>query len=90
VGYSIHAKNQAQRRGVSREFAEVIELYGEEIKSNNGCSIIRLEKKTLDEIRHDHKPLWRRYRDRCGASIVVAGDTKVTVKHQYKRLWKDY
>lgn len=89
MGYSVHAKVQAQRRGISQELSEVVSTYGEEIKSDRKCRILRLGRNEIDELKHDHLPLWRRYRDRCGVTLVVSdrGD-KVTAKHQYKRLWK--
>ena len=89
MGYSNHAKVQAQRRGISQELVEIIDAYGEEIKSNRQCKILRLGKREIDEIKNDFSPLWRTFRDKSGVVLVISesGD-KVTAKHQYKRLWK--
>lgn len=89
MGYSKHAKVQAQRRGISNALVETVDIYGEEIKSNRRCRILRLSKNGIDELKYDNLPLWKLYRDRCGVAVVVseAGD-KITVKHQHKRVWK--
>lgn len=89
MGYSNHAKSQAQRRGISPELVKIIEAYGEEIKSNRQCKILRLGRREIVEVKNDFSPLWRTFRDKIGVVLVVSesGD-KVTAKHQYKRLWK--
>lgn len=86
--YSNHAKQQSQRRGINQELIDIVELYGEEIKSNRGCRIIRVRRKEVKEVRSDFAPIWRQYRDKFKISIVISGETRITVKHQYKRLWK--
>lgn len=91
ASYTLHAKTQSQRRGISKEHSELVIAYGDEHKSTRHCQVFRVNKDELKELQHDNPILWKSYRDRMRALMVVSdsGDV-VTVKHQHinNRLYK--
>lgn len=86
---SIHARRQAQRRGISQEYAELIGNVGDEIKSNRSCHIRRISHTEMDALKYDNPTLWRRYRDKKAVSVNSDTGVVVTLKHQYRILWRN-
>lgn len=88
MAYSNHAKKQAQRRGITLEYAELIGCYGDDIKSNQSCQIRRISHAEMDALKHDNPILWRRYRDKKALSVLSSDGDVLTLKHQYRMLWR--
>lgn len=89
MAYSHHSKKQMQRRGITLEYVELINQYGEDINSNNKCTIRRISHDEMASLKYDQPALWRRYRDKRATSVVSAHNDVVTVKHQFRKLWSE-
>lgn len=88
MAYSKHATKQAQRRGISSEYVEIINELGVDIKSNRGCRIRRIPYAEMNGMKYDNPVMWKRYRDKKATTVLSRDNDVVTVKHQYRPLWR--
>lgn|GEM_PF-6925108 len=88
MAYSTHAIKQAQRRGISLEYAEIINDHGVDVKSNHSCRIRRVPYSEMNAMKYDNPVMWKRYRDKKATTVLSRDNDVITVKHQYRPLWR--